>query len=115
MARRAIQPGDWVIYRKSKRSVVPGPRAQQVLPASKGDTYSYVVDKYWIVAEIVNGSHARLKTRRGKEHVISLEDDNLRPLKFWQRWLYHRRFQEVERALKNGEHAAEKLTSPESD
>ena len=102
MDKRTLQPGDWVIYRKSKQSPAPGPRAQQVLPSTKGDIYSYVVDKFWIVADVVNGSHVRLKTRRGKEHVIPMDDQNLRPLSFWQRWLYRRRFQEVERALQNG-------------
>jgi hypothetical protein len=112
MATSTFQPGDWVIYRKSKRSAAPGPRAQQVSPSSKGDNYSYVVDKFWIVAEVLNGSHLKLKTRRGKEHIIPLDDQNLRPLKFWQRWLYRRRFQEVERALKqNGQAVIEKRPS----
>ena len=104
MPNSTFQPGDWVIYRKSKRSAAPGPRAQQVSPSSKGDTYGYVVDKFWIVTEVVEGSHIKLKTRRGKEHLIALDDQNLRPLRFWQRWLYRRRFEEVQRAIaQNGQ------------
>jgi hypothetical protein len=102
MAKSTLQVGDWVIYRKSKQSAAPGPRAQQVSPSPKGETYNYVVDKFWIVTELMDGSHVKLKTRRGKEHIVPLDDRNLRLLTFWQRWLYRRRFQEVEQALASG-------------
>jgi hypothetical protein len=35
--RNGMQSGDWVIYRKTKFSTHPGPRAQNVLPAERGD------------------------------------------------------------------------------
>ncbi|MEP5993360.1 MAG: hypothetical protein ABJ301_29250, partial [Rhodopirellula bahusiensis] len=44
--------GDWAIYRKSKRSKVPGPRASSVKPNLKGETYNYVVQKFWMVDEV---------------------------------------------------------------
>ena len=95
MARISYQVGDWVIYRKSKQSPIPGPRAQQVSPSPRGDVYSYVVDKFWIVTEVLGENHLKLRTRRGKEHLISADDRNLRPVRFWERWLYRRRFEDV--------------------
>lgn len=101
MASQNYQVGDWVIYRKSKQSPVPGPRAQQISPSAHGDLYSYVVDKFWIVTERLDADRLRLRTRRGKEHVLSADDPNLRPVRFWERWLYRRRFEEVARSLEN--------------
>ena len=101
MAKARYQVGDWVIYRKSKQSPVPGSRARQVSPSTHGDLYSYVVDKFWIVSEVVDENQLRLKTRRGKEHLISTDDRNLRPARFWERWLYRSRFAEIARSLSN--------------
>ena len=42
--------GDRVIYRATKRSEHPGPRAADVHPSPKGEEYSYAVDKFWVVA-----------------------------------------------------------------
>lgn len=39
--------GDLVVYRKSKRSTAPGPRAKNIQPATHGEEYGYSVDKYW--------------------------------------------------------------------
>jgi hypothetical protein len=94
-----------VIYRKSKQSPIPGPRARQVSPSSRGETYSYLVDKFWIVAEVVDEAHLRLRTRRGKEHVIAADDRSLRRIRFWERWLYHQRFAEVARSLEQNDDA----------
>ena len=98
MMKANYQIGDWVIYRKSKQSPIPGPRAQQVSPSPRGEAYSYVVDKFWIVSEVVDENHVRLRTRRGKEHLVSTVDRTLRPVRFWERWLYRRRFEEVARS-----------------
>ena len=43
-------PGDWVIFRKEKHSTSPGPRAENIHAAPKGDDYYYQVDKFWVVA-----------------------------------------------------------------
>jgi hypothetical protein len=84
--------GDWVIYTKQKVSQSPGRRAQEVSPAEKGDTYSYVVDKYWIVAEVQADGKLMLKTRRGKQHVVEPDDPMLRKASWWERILYASRF-----------------------
>lgn len=77
--------GQTVVYSKQKHSTSPGKRAEGVSPAEKGDTYSYLVDKYWVVAEILPDDQLRLTTRRGKEHIISMHDPNLRHLSWLEK------------------------------
>lgn len=84
--------GEPVIYRVTKASVKPGPRAQHVAPSPQGELYSYLIDKFWVVAEILDGGRVLLRTRRGKEHVISQDDPNLRTARWWERLLYRGRF-----------------------
>jgi hypothetical protein len=93
--RPEYAPGDWVVYRKSKRSTTPGPRAQRVMASSKGEKYSYVVDKFWIVDTVLPGDKLLLRTRRGKVHQISVDDINLRPANWFVRLLYRHRFLEA--------------------
>lgn len=96
MGNTAFQVGDWVIYRKTKQSTHPGPRAQGIRPFESGDGYAYTVDKFWIVSEIRDDGTLLLRTRRGKEHVVSPDDLALHKANWWQRWRYRDRFQEVE-------------------
>jgi hypothetical protein len=84
--------GDWVIYRVSKTSPRPGPRAQHVHPLPNGEAYSYTVDKYWIVAEIEDNGELLLRTRTGKEHHVSPTDRCLRKANLWERWARSTRF-----------------------
>lgn len=84
--------GDWVIYRKSKMGTHPGPRALHVNPSSKGERYSYVVEKFWIVNTVLPEGRLELITRRGKRHVISAQDPNLRHAGWICRWMYRDRF-----------------------
>lgn len=86
------QPGDPVIYRMSKFSRQPGPRARNVIPAAHGDDYHYLVDKFWIVAEVRDDETLLLRTRRGKEHVVRYDDPHLRHASWWERLLYRHRF-----------------------
>jgi hypothetical protein len=95
MMGNGIQLGDWVIYRKTKFSTHPGPRAQNVLPAEHGDEYAYTVDKFWVVADVRQGGTLLLKTRRGKSHVVSQSDPNLHRANWWQKWRHRRRFEAI--------------------
>ncbi len=90
-----FKTGQWVIYRKSKQSSKPGPRANDVRPTNAGDDYCYTVDKYWIVKSIRENGELVLATRRGKQHTVSAADPNLRPARFWERWLFSKRFESV--------------------
>lgn len=94
MSRKPFQPGDLVVYRKTKHSPHPGPRAEDVFPASGGDDYSYCVDKYWRVTALRDDDRVVVATRRGKTHVLSPEDPNLRRANVWERWFLGGRFPE---------------------
>jgi hypothetical protein len=94
-----IRTGDWMIYRKTKFSTHPGPRAQNVLPAENGDEYAYTVDKFWIVAEVRPDGSLLLKTRRGKEHVVRPNDPSLRKANWWERWRYRSRFDGIAESM----------------
>ena len=95
MANR-YHEGDWVIYKKSKYSTHPGPRAKNVSPAQGGDKYAYTVDKFWIVSDVLEDGQLVLRTRRGKEHTVGPDDLDLRPARWWERWIYRSRFVAVE-------------------
>lgn len=87
--------GDWAIYRKSKRSTHPGRRASGVKANRKGETYAYVVDKFWVVDEILSDGTIVLRTARGKKHEISPDDRNLVRPSLWTRLRWTERFQSV--------------------
>ena len=72
------KPGDWAVYRKSKQSRSPGPRAAKVVATPKGETYAYVVDKFWVVENVLPDNRLELRTARGKTHLINADDPSLR-------------------------------------
>lgn len=106
MTARTFKPGDWVIYRLQKVSASPGPRAQDVVPAAHGEEYSYLVDKYWVVDEVLADGKLRLRTRRGKTHVVATTDRRLRRPRWWEKWLLAGRFHAVEEGAEGDEAAA---------
>ncbi len=99
-------PGDWAVYRKSKRSSSPGPRAANVVATPKGETYAYVVDKFWIVENVLSDSQVELRTARGKKHVINTDDPNLRKPTWLQRLLWRNRFRVLEKSSETPDFAA---------
>ena len=96
--------GDWAVYRKSKQGANPGRRAAQVIASSKGETYRYIVDKFWVVDEVLADGRLRLVTARGKVHTIDPDDPNLRRPGLLQRLLWRERFVIVEAGRGNGSH-----------
>lgn len=89
---RPYSPGDPVIFHKTKYSPTPGPRAREVSPARHGDSYGYVVDKYWRVKECRPDGMLLLITRRGKEHLVQSDNPNLRHASWWEKFLHKSRF-----------------------
>lgn len=95
--RLPYQPGDHVVFVVSKISTDPGPRAHDIHPAPYGDTYQYVVEKYWTVRRVTDDGKVELITRRGKVHPVRSDDPRLRPARWWERWFYSDRFPDLNR------------------
>jgi hypothetical protein len=87
----AFRVGERVIFRMSKRSAHPGPRAVHVRPETAGEGYQYEVNKFWTVRE-VRGDQLVLLTRRGKLRVVNASDPALRRAGWWERLAYSNRF-----------------------
>lgn len=92
---RTYHKGDRIIYRKSKMSEHPGPRAQQVYPSSHGEQYAYLVDKFWTVVDIREDGTLVVTTRKGKLHELQPEDPLLRKAGWKDCLLHGRRFPSV--------------------
>ena len=80
-----LQEGDVVVYLKKKASNKPGTRARQIYPAPGGDTYSYLVEKFWTVEDVLENGQIVVTTRRGKHHRLQIDDPNLRKAGLWKR------------------------------
>jgi hypothetical protein len=94
--RKQWSAGDWAVYRKSKRSTSPGPRAENVIASPKGDSYTYVVDKFWVVERVLPDDHLLMRTARGKTHRIDVSDPSLRKASLLQRLFWRHRFLEAQ-------------------
>ena len=93
-----FKPGDFVVFRVSKLSAIPGPRAQDISPEPRGEHYSYEVDKYWVVVESRDDGKVLLRTRRGKEHLLEQASPRLRRARWWELLLYRHKFPLAERS-----------------
>ena len=92
----SFSPGDWIVYCKTKFSRHPGPRARGIQPTEHGDGYVYMVDKYWVVDEVLGDGRLKLRTRRGKVHTVQPHDLCLRRPTLWERLIRRNRFEEIE-------------------
>ncbi len=86
------RPGDLVVYTMPKMSSHPGPRARSIHPAQMGDDYSYIVDKFWMVARLLDAGSVLLVTRKGKTRVVAGADPLLHKAGWWMRFRYGDRF-----------------------
>ena len=91
MKAQSYKIGQPVVYRRFKYSASPGARADNVMPESHGEGYSYEVDKYWVIQEVRDGS-LLLRTRRGKAHEVALGDPRLRRATLIERMFKSQRF-----------------------
>ena len=105
MQQKPFQPGDSVIFQMPKTSRRPGPRAQNIRAAQRGDTYRYTVEKCWVVDEILSDGLLLLRTRRGKTHAVAANDPRLKHPSLWQHMRYRQRFLAV-RAGRSGKSVA---------
>lgn len=88
----SLQIGDPVIYRKPKSSPRPGPRARQVYALERGESYHYVVDKFWKVSDVHEDGTVDVVTRRGKTHCLQKDDPNLQKAGFLKYLLFRKKF-----------------------
>jgi hypothetical protein len=102
MRLKRFSVGDWVLYRKLKHSASPGRRASDISRALHGDGYNYFVVKFWTVQEVLPDGRLKLRTRKGKTHLIDASDPNLRRVTWWMRWIYKNRFRVVEAPTSRG-------------
>lgn len=92
MSQRKFQVGEFVVYRVIKHSCNPGVRARDIAPAPRGETYTYRVDKYWVVDDVMPDGSVVLRTRRGKTRVVDADDPNLRRPTLWEKLVVRHRF-----------------------
>ena len=88
--------GDWVFYRKLEHSATPDPRARNISPALRGESYSYFIENLLIVQAVLADGRLRLRTYRGQSLLIDTADPNLRRVPWWKRWFYSYRFRKVQ-------------------
>jgi hypothetical protein len=93
-----LHPGDSIIYRKQKYSTHPCPRAYDVHPTSQGDSYSYFVDKFWTVENVLRDGRVLVTTRTHKHHYLRSNDPNLRRAGIVARLRFRKRFPHLEEA-----------------
>ena len=92
MFRKSYRQGDLVVYRKMKHRTHPSRRARGVRPAAHGDDYSYYIEKFWVVSEVLPDDRIVLQTPRAKRHVVPAGDPNLRHANLVDRLVHSRRF-----------------------
>jgi len=89
---KRFKPGDVVVFKKYKRSTSPGPRARNIEASKRGEEYSYVVDKFWMVVNVDENGALHLETRRGKKHCVEISDPCLRKPTVWERIALRHKF-----------------------
>lgn len=95
--------GQRVVFAKDKFGERPGERARDVVGTQKGDSYSYIVEKYWVIDEIQENGKLLLRTRRGKLHLIDQEHPGLRLPTWWEKLFLSGRFPPKQSEVPPGE------------
>ena len=92
--------GDVIVYKKQKASIHPGMRAYSIKASKQGDLYTYFVDKYWAVADIIGNGQIVAVTRTNKQHYITPGDPNIRKANLIDNLRFCERCQELRDILK---------------
>lgn len=92
-----FEKGDPIIFTKTKFGPRPGPRAESIDPSTHGESYSYVVKKFWTVLECTE-DRLLAQTRRGKRHWINMDDPGLRAPTWWEQIKDRERFPEIDKS-----------------
>ena len=99
MSQRIFKPGDRVVYCRMKHKSHPSRRARDVHPAANGDDYSYYIEKFWVVQQVCDDGRLLLQTPRGKTHLVSPDDPNLRHASWLDKIRHRSRFLQSAAAL----------------
>ena len=83
--KRRFRVHDVIVYEKPKHGTHPTPRAHDLRPTPQGESYDYVVDKYWIVVETIGDAAVVARTPGGKLHEIDVADPRVRHLTWFER------------------------------
>ena len=90
---REFKIGDYVIFRRLRSANRPSRKATRIRPSLRGESYAFVVNKYWIVDDLIDDEElVLLRTPKGKTISVSIHDPSLRHATIVERWLYRRRF-----------------------
>jgi hypothetical protein len=95
-AHPIFKRGDPVVFRVEKRGHAPGPRARDIEPEPMGDDYHYFVDKFWVVEAVTSDGRVAVRTRRGKRHIVTLTNRNMRHARWWEKILFKSRFPDLD-------------------
>jgi len=87
-----LHVGDFIIVKKFKASTHPSPRAKDIDPATHGDTYSYRIDKFWKVVQVLDDGTIEIETRGGKRHHLDRRHQGFRKANLWDRLFHRKRF-----------------------
>ncbi len=93
-----VSVGDRIVYRKTKFSPLPGARAHHISASDKGENYTYLVDKYWVVADVLEDGRLVAKTRRGQLNYVRADDPDLRKAKLIESLIHRHLFPAVAEA-----------------
>ena len=66
--------------------------AYEIHASERGDLYTYLVDKYWTVADIMGDGRIVAVTRTNKHHYLDPDDPNLRKARLTERLRRRDRF-----------------------
>ena len=92
---RCLAVGDCVVYRAYKVSTHPTPKAKELYPSRCGETYSYAVDKYWVVSAVHADKKIEVVTRSGKLRSLHFNDPNLHKAGLFEKVRRHERFPQL--------------------
>lgn len=89
---RIFSVNDFVIYHQPEAAVRPVPGARNISPAERGELYTYVVDRFWRVAQVNNDGTLDAIESSGRRHRLRQTDPALENAGWWSRTFQRRLF-----------------------
>ncbi len=73
----------------------------------KGESYNYVVDKFWVVEQVTPAGQLVVRTPGGKSRTLDARDPNLHRARWWHRFQWGNRFRDAEKQMSRSGGTAE--------